>query len=209
MQLDNASRLTVNGGVRSKGRIELYGERLAFLDSTGGDDTDPLEMYRYHVGSDSNHLRVRIGDNSAGGDRFSVGTENGGFTETFWADNRGDGFFGGNLQITGSLTSRGHDVLIDVIAGEYPLNQLGAGSGTHDLIVQSTRLANVGGAQLMVGLCDIRNVSTAVNARWRVHYVNGTHSVVGGNQVHFPVQWSVEDIDGQLLSFSYVAILTP
>jgi len=208
MILDNASRLTVNGGLRSKGSVELWGQRLAFLDTTGQADTDPIEIYRHHQGSDSNHLRVRIGDNTDGADRFSVGTENGSFTERFWVDNQGDAFFGGGVQVTGRLTSRGHDVLIDSIAGEVFLNQQGAGSGTHVVEVTSSRIANVGSAQLMVALSDIRNLNAAVGARWRVHHTPGNFTVTGST-VRFPVEWRVDDADGHLLSFSYLAILMP
>ncbi len=209
MTLDNASRLTVEGGLRSRGRVELHGQRLAFLDSSGADDSDPLEMYRHHAGADSNFIRVRIGQDAGGGDRFVVGTENGSFTDRFWVDNRGDGFFGRDVDVAGTLSSRGHDVLVDVIAGEVNLNRSGAGSGTHMLVVVSSRLATVGNAQLMVGLSDIGNDHVATDARWRVSYTPGTHSVSGGNQVTFPVNWLVGDSDGHLRRFSYVAVLTP
>ncbi|RKF14883.1 hypothetical protein D6850_08405 [Roseovarius spongiae] len=209
MSLDGSSRLTVEGGLRSHGRVELYDQRLAFLDSAGGDDGDPLEIYRHHVSSNSNHLRVRIGNDSGGGDRFVVGPDSGGFTEQFWVDNRGDAFFGRDVEVTGELTSQGQDVLFDVIAGEVALNRTGAGSGTHNLVVTSSRLSSVGSAQLMVGLSDIGNSGHAIGARWRVHYQPGTHSVSGGDTVTFPVQWRVDDSDGRLTRFSYVAILMP
>ena len=111
--------------------------------------------------------------------------------------------------MTDRLTSRGQDVLIDVKAGEVALNEFGSGSGTFNLVITSTRIANIGDAQLMVGLSDISNTSHAVGARWRVHYVPGSHSLSGGNTVTFPVQWLIEDVDGHLRRFSYVAILMP
>ncbi|WP_420011761.1 hypothetical protein [Tateyamaria sp.] len=209
MTLDNASRLTVEGGVRSRARIETHGQRVAFLDTNGNEDGDPLEIYRHRSGNEAHHLRVRIGNDSGGLDRFVVGPEAAGFTEQFWVDNQGDGFFGRDVEVTGGLTSRGQDVLVDVITGEVNLNESGAGSGIHSLEVVTSRITNVGSAQLMVGLSDIGNAGPAINARWRVHYTNGTHSVSNGNRVTFPVHWRIEDSDGRLNRFSYVAVLMP
>ena len=208
MTLDNASRLTVEGGLTSRGRVEIHGQRLAFRNSSGSEEGDPTEIYRHRAGSDSTHVRVRIGNDSGGADRFAVGPETSSFTEQFWVDNRGDAFIGGDLDVTGALTSRGQDVLIDVIAGEVALNQIGNGSGVHNLVVTTSRMANVGSAQLMVGLSDIGNSGHAIGARWRVHWT-GSHSVSGGNTVTFPVEWQVDDTDGNLRRFSYVAILMP
>ncbi|MDJ0628981.1 MAG: hypothetical protein QNJ44_12035 [Rhodobacter sp.] len=207
MSVDNASRLTVEGGIITNGPVRLHGQRLSLREPNGSEAGDPLEIYRHRDGTDRHHLRVRIGNDSGGGDRFAVGPENGSFTERFWVDNRGDAFVGRDLEVTGELTSRGHDVLIDVITGEENLGASGAGSGTRDVTVTSSRLSSIGSAQLMVGLSDIGNNNHAVGARWRVHW-NGARTI-SGNQVTFPVSWRIEDVDGVLTRFSYIAVLMP
>lgn len=201
MVLDGSSRLIVEGGIRSRGRVELHGVPLDFRMSDGGTDTDPLEITRVNRGSDSNDLQVTIGDNLGGGDRFVVGPVVGGSTqEQFVVVNDG------TARVAGDLFARGQNVLIDVVAGEVALEQLGAGSGTHQLVVSSTRIANVRDAQIMVALSHIHNVSSAVDARWKVSYVNNSRVLLGGNAVRFPIQWQVDDVDGHLHAFSYIAI---
>jgi hypothetical protein len=202
MSLDSTSRLTVDGGVRSKGSVEIWGSALDFRDTGGGTDTDPLEIARVHRGADQNDLQVTIGDNNTGGDRFVVGPRLGGvMSEKFVVQNDG------NIHVGGNLFVKGKNVLIDVIAGEVALNQVGAGSGIHNLVVSSSRLSQVSEAQVMVALSHIHNVNTASDAGWRVAYVPGTRTLQQPNQATFPIHWAVSDSDGQLLSFSYIAIL--
>ena len=215
MWLNNSSRLTVEGGVTSNGRVQLNGQRLDFRDSNGNTEGDPIELYRHRRGANQTDLRARIGDDSGGGDRFVVGRENGAFTELFWVDNQGDAELQrdlrvrGDLAVDGPVTSAGVDLLLDVQTGEVVLDQTGAATGTFNLPISSTRVPNIGSAQLMVGLSDIGNVAVANNARWRVHW-DGTFTVSGGGStVTFPVEWRLGDSDGQLFRFSYVAILMP
>lgn len=202
MNLDSSSRLTVEGGLRSKGRVEIWDSPLDFRDAGGGTDSDPLEIARYHRSSDNNDLQVTIGDNLAGGDRFVVGPRiSGTVREQFVVRNDG------NVYVDSNLFVNGHNVLIDVIAGEVALNQLGAGSGTYNLLVASSRLVSVSEAQVMVALSHIHNLGDAKDAGWRVSYVPGSRTLIQPNQASFPIQWAVSDSDGQLLSFSYIAIL--
>jgi len=201
MVLDSSSRLIVEGGIRSRGRVELHGVPLDFRMSDGGTDTDPLEIARVNHGSDSNDLQVTIGDNLGGGDRFVVGPVVGGvIQEKFVVVNDG------TARVAGDLFVRGQNVLIDIVAGEVALEQLGAGSGTYQLVVSSTRIANVRDAQIMVALSHIHNVSTAIDARWKVSYSPNSRVLLGGNSVRFPINWQVDDVDGHLHSFSYIAI---
>lgn len=207
MWIDNASLLNVDGGLRTGGNVQLDGSRIMFRESSGSESGDPIELYRHRRGSDRHDLRARIGNDAGGGDRFVVGTENGSFTERFRVDNRGDGYFDGDLEVNGVLTSEGENVLMDIIAGEIFLNETGNSGGTENVVVNSTRLSSISQAQIMVGLSDIENQGVANNARWRVRYQPGTANI-SGTQVTFPIQWTVGDSDGILRRFSYVAILT-
>ncbi len=201
MVLDNTSRLTVEGGIRSRGRVELHGVPLDFRLSDGGFDTDPLEIARVQRASDNNDLQVTIGDNTGGGDRFVVGPKvSGTLEEKLVVVNDG------TVQVAGNLFSRGHNVLIDIVTGEYGLNATGAGSDVYNLDLTSSRIANVSDAQIMVALSHIRNEDVATWARWKVSYTHGSRILLGGNRVRFPINWQVDDVDGQLLAFSYMAV---
>ena len=202
MSLDSGSRLTVEGGVRSKGPVEIWDHPLDFRDAGGGTDTDPLEIARFNRGSDNNDLQVTIGDNLGGGDRFVVGPRiSGAVQEQFVVRNDG------NVSVAGDLFVKGRNVLIDVIAGEVPLEQYGAGSGTYQLTVTSSRLSSVSEAQVMVALSHVHNEGSANDARWKVSYAAGSRTLLPPNQARFPIQWEVSDSDGHLHSFSYIAIL--
>ncbi|MGJ8589611.1 MAG: hypothetical protein ACSHXW_15790 [Yoonia sp.] len=207
MYLNNTSQLNIDGGLRTPGNVQLDDSRIAFRNSAGGDDGDPIEIYRHRRANEQHDLRMRIGNDNGGGDRFVVGSESGGFTELFRVDNRGDGYVDGDLEVNGRLTSEGQDVLVDVIAGEVFLNRTSGGTGTRNVVVNSTRLSSIGQAQIMVGLSDISNAGVANSARWRVQFTPGTETI-SGTTATFPIKWTVGDSDGALRRFSYVAILT-
>jgi len=59
----------------------------------------------------------------------------------------------------------------------------------------------------MVALNDIKNVNVATDARWRVSYTPNSRVLLSPNGARFPIHWLIEDVDGQILSFSYIAIL--
>lgn len=202
MSLDGSSVLTVEGGIVSRGAVALWGTPLEFRTGSGGTDTDVLEIARVSQGSDATDLQVTIGDNTGGDDRFVVGPRvSGNIREQFVVLNSGD------ARVARDLYVRGRKAMFDVIAGEWALNALGAGSGTVNVPVSSSRLETISGAELMVALSDIRNVSTAVGARWRVSYTPGSRTLNPPNGATFPVHWTIEDIDGHILRFSYIAIL--
>lgn len=203
MSLDSASRLTVVGGVTSKGDIALWGSKLDFRTVTGGTDTDRLEISRVTQSADRNDLRVVIGDNISGDDRFTVGPiyfADGLFKEQFIVENNGD------VRVARDLYVGNRKALIDVWAGEVFLNRTSSGSGVVHIIF-SSRLPSVSGAQFMVALSDIGNLHEAVDARWRVDVTSTT--ITAPNVVDFGVTWQLDDIDGRLFTFSYVAIFLP
>ncbi|TIX49625.1 hypothetical protein [Alteraurantiacibacter aquimixticola] len=201
MVLDNTSRLTVEGGITSRGRVELHGVPLDFRMSDGSSDTDVLQIARDNRGGDQNDLQVVIGDNLSGDDRFVVGPRvSGSFQEKFVVANDG------TTRVAGDLFARGHNVLIDIVAGEFELNRLSAGSGTQPLELSSSRIANVRDAQIMVALSHIHNEFSANDARWKVSYAPNSRILLGGNRVRFPIAWEVGDSDGHLHTFSYIAI---
>ena len=204
MKLDENSALTLNGHLFARGNIELHGTRLDFRMSDGGFDTDLLQMLRFNRGFNQNDLRVIIGDDVDGQDRFTVGpvsSNDGLYKEQFVVRNNGEVAVGKRLFLDGV------QVPVDVNAGVRPLNQIGSGTGTDQFNVTS-RLTNVNGAQLMVALSEIRNVSTAVNARWKV-VPGAAPQKLNANTYRFFVDWRVDDVDGELLAYSYVVIFTP
>lgn len=203
MSLDGSSRLTVVGGVTSKGDITLWGNKLDFRTATGGTDTDPMQISRFTRSADHTDLRVIIGDNTDGDDRFVVGPVwfgDGQFKEQLIVENNGD------VRVAGDLYVGARKALIDVMAGEIWLGQTSAGSGVRHIILTS-RLPRVSAAQLMVALSDIGNLHQAVDARWRVEWTSS--AITAPNTVDFAVTWQLDDIDGRLFSFSYVAIFLP
>jgi hypothetical protein len=189
--------------VTSKGDIVLWGNKLDFRNTTGGTDTDRMEISRFSSVADATDLRVVIGDNIGGDDRLVVGPihyADGLFKEQFIVENNGD------ARIARDLYVGGRKALIDVMSGEVVLNRTTNGSGTYTFNLVS-RLPRISGAQLMVALSDIGNNNVANDARWRVQ-TSGI-SVVGTNSANFSVAWRVDDSDGWLIAFSYVAIFLP
>lgn len=202
MRLDTSSRLIVEGGVRSPSNIELWGSAIEFRTSSGSADTDPLQIQRVNRGPDRNDLVITIGDNLGGDDRLVVGPQLGGnVAEQFVVENDGD------VRIAGDLFVRNRKALIDVMAGEVLINQFSSGSGTRQVTLTSQALANVTQADVIVALSDIANVSVATNARWRVRIINKV--ILPPNSVRFDIAFQVDDIDGELISASYVAIFRP
>src|SRR5581483_8694265 len=96
--------LTVAGANIIKGGLELWGGQLLLQQADGTDDTDPIALSRFRNAPDRNDLRVQIGDNLGGDDRFVVGPvyyADGQFKEQFVVDNQG------NVTAQGALTTHG------------------------------------------------------------------------------------------------------
>jgi len=201
MRLDSSSRLTVQGGVRSLGRVEIWGNPLDFRTPTGGTDTDIMEIQRVTNASDSNDLRITIGDNLDGKDRLIVGpryTGDGQFYEQFVVENNGDVRIARDLYVRGSKLP-----LVDVVTGRMVTALSGSGV-TAPLIIPSPGLTQVGSATVMLALTDIGNDFSANDARWHIEAVNQV--VLPPNMFSFSIAWSVGDIDGWLYGLSYVVI---
>lgn len=201
MHLDGQSRLTVQGGVTSRGDVRIEGSALEFLMAGGGHDTDRMRIDRVNNGVDRNDLRLVIGDNTTGDDRLVVGpisAADGAFKEQFVVENDGD------VRVAGDLYVGGRKALTDIMTGEYWLNRTSDGSGTVPLTITS-RLPRVTSAAIMVALIDIGNTSTAIDARWRVT-APSAGTIVAPNQATFNVSWTVGDTDGRLTAFSYLVI---
>jgi hypothetical protein len=204
MKLDENNVLSLNGTMIARGDIQMFGTRLDFRMPDGGTDTDLLQILRFNRGFDTNDLRVIIGDNLDGSDRFTVGPVSfidGLYKEQFVVLNNGD------VQVAKRLFVGGAQVPIDVRSGFQPLGRVGAGTGT-DTIEVTSRLSSVSGAEIMVALADIRNAGTAVNARWRV--VPGAAPLrLTANRFRFFIDWQVDDSDGELQGYSWIVIFTP
>jgi len=117
----------------------------------------------------------------------------------------------GDLRTTQGLVVRGvRAPVIDVQNGMQVINQTpvigSTASGVFNLDV-NTRLTAFSNAQVMVALSDIRNNNAAVNARWRVQ-PNGPAQPIGPSTARFPIFWQVDDSDGFLVAFSWIAIFT-
>ena len=86
------------------GAVALDGS-LSIRDAAGGDDTDPLVLSRFRRAPNRNDLRVQIGDDLAGDDRFVVGPvfyADGQFKEQFVVDNLGNVTINGDLSVAGA-----------------------------------------------------------------------------------------------------------
>jgi hypothetical protein len=202
MKLDSASQLTLSGSAILRGDVQIWGGKLDLRQADGGTNTDPLEITRFNRAPDATDLRIVIGDNVDNVDRLVVGplsAVDGVFKENFIVTNLGDVRIAGDLYIKGWKING-----IDVKAGSYFLNQLSVGSGTVSFIVPS-RFNSVSGAELLVALSDIANVNVATDARWRVQWKSPA-TILPGGFARFDVDWQVEDIDGHLLSFTYLAV---
>jgi hypothetical protein len=204
MRLDSAGRLTVDGGITSQGSLQLWGSAIDFRAVSGVTDTDLLQILRFQRGADSNDLRVIIGDNITGDDRFTVGpvfVGDGQYKEQFVVENNGD------VRIAGNLYVGTQKALVDVLVGEVFLNRQSAGAGTQTVTLTSIALPSVSSATVTAALSDIGNISVATNARWSV--VAGSVTMLPPKSIKFDVNWIVDDIDGELFRFIYVAVLRP
>jgi hypothetical protein len=203
MTLDNGNQLDVRGGIVARGDLQLWGSRVQFMTADGGSDTDPLEIVRVRNTPDRNDLRMMIGDNLTGDDRFVVGSlpSGAGFQEHFIVENDGD------VRVARNLFVGGRNPVIDVVAGEVFLNRTSAGSGTVQVPV-TTRMPGYSGLQYIVALSDVGNNSTAIDARWRVGS-DGGWTRIDADTAQLNVNWTVGDSDGQLFWFSYVVIFLP
>jgi hypothetical protein len=107
--------LTVNGAV-------ALNSSLSIRDASGGDDSDPLVLSRFRRAANRNDLRIQIGDDMAGDDRFVVGPVfygDGQFKEQFVVDNLG------NLTIAGDLSVAGSSNLLAAHVEEFSMQNAG------------------------------------------------------------------------------------
>lgn len=202
MKLDRNNQLILSGKLIARDDIQLWGGRLEFRQADGGFDTDLLMITRQHTAADHNDLRVIIGDNVDGDDRFVVGpisVADGQFKEQLVVTN------GGEVRVGKTLFLDGRKIPVDVVAGDYFLSSSANSSGGINVDVTS-RLANVGTADMMVALSDISNFSVATNARWRVSV--GTQTRLTANSFRWVVNWQIDD-DGSIDRFSFIAIFVP
>jgi hypothetical protein len=96
--------LNVIGTAVMHGPLQINGAALDFRNATGGDDSDPLTMQRVPRGADQTDLRVIIGDNIGGDDRFTVGPlyfVDGAYKECFVVQNNGDVTIQGRIGTSG------------------------------------------------------------------------------------------------------------
>ena len=105
----NNGDATVARNLDVSGTVKLN-QRLEIRDPTGGIDTDVLAIERFRRGADQNDLRMVIGDNQSGDDRFVVGPipfETNIFAEKFVVENTGNTSVAGNLRVAGNLKVAG------------------------------------------------------------------------------------------------------
>lgn len=92
-----AKTLVVDGEVTVKSGITLQGGQIV-LEEAGGNNTDPMSISRVNNGFDKSDLRVRLGDNQSGDDRFLIGPMiNNNFLPKFTVDNAGHVTTAGNV----------------------------------------------------------------------------------------------------------------
>ena len=147
-----------------------------------------------------------------GGAHSNNRSDPGGGTLAMKLDQSGTLSVSRDIRAGGALFSGANRVpLIDVQAGVFPLDATpGPGNTTATAVVNidvTTRLDAYATASIMVGLSDISNVDAAFNARWRVE-PEGAPIQLAPNRARFPIRWQVDDTDGWLRRFSWVAIFT-
>ena len=82
----NGSKLGVNGSINvgiTKPALYGFGAKLYFL-GTDDEGADPMWMSRYTEIKDHTELRVNIGDNASGDDKFIIGNTNSADTTHLW-----------------------------------------------------------------------------------------------------------------------------
>jgi hypothetical protein len=100
------ANLEVVGTAVMRGPLQLFGTVLDFRDAGGGIDSDVLLMQRQSRGANQSDLRVTIGNNIDGDDRFTVGPlyfVDGNYRECFVVQNNGDVTIRGRLGTNGQL----------------------------------------------------------------------------------------------------------
>jgi hypothetical protein len=101
---------------------------------------------------------------------------------------------------------------VDVVTGERFLNVRGDQTGSNsaqgvDFFTLTSRLDQVSSANIIVALSDISNEDVATWARWRVAPI--TSNQTSPNSFQFGIHWRVDDTDGHLFSYSFVAVFVP
>jgi len=107
--------VTAEGSAVVKKGLDSWGP-IVLKQTTGGDDSDPMVISRFASATNANDLRIQIGDDLDGNDRFVVGPvywSDQQFKEQFIVDNtgnvtaKGNASIGGNANVTGSLSTVG------------------------------------------------------------------------------------------------------
>jgi hypothetical protein len=191
------------------------GGKIHFRLPNGGIDSDELSICRFHQGapgSNSNDLRVIIGDDTSNDDAFTVGPAPGGtYKPNFRVSNNGD------IQMKGSLTLDAGKVVnigtmrlggnfpVDVVVVRHLLNVTNA-SGVTGQFTFFSRMPVVSNVSVVMTLSSIYNNGQAINASWSVY---PSSVVVNGNQVSYRIGYSVTDTDGTIGFVSAIFVMVP
>lgn len=207
---------TVNAQTVEANDVLVDGGKIHFRLPNGTDDSDELSIGRFHhgaPGSNSNDLRVIIGDDTSNDDAFTVGPAPGGtYKPNFRISNNGD------VQMKGSLTLDAGKVVnigtmrlggnfpVDVVVVRHLLNVTNNASGFAGPFTFISRMPVVSNVSVVMALSDISNAGFAVNAAWSVFPAS---VVVNGNQVSYQIGYSVTDSDGLISFVSAIFVMVP
>lgn len=156
--------LTVEHGAVLKEGLDTWGP-IVFKKSDGSDDSDPMLIERAATGANRNDLRVQIGDDVDGQDRFVVGPRFHGdqlFKEQFTVDNAGNVTATGALNIAGTADIGGAATIDGSATINGSVSVAGAatiaGSATINLGINIGGNATIAGTVLTAGLVNGRNM---------------------------------------------------
>lgn len=203
----------------ASGEAGAGGERLLLLSRAGrmffGNRTQQmLNLWGedYGVGVQSSTLYQRSNADFAwyrGGTHSDIRGDGGGGTRAMRLDAAGLSV-AGQVDATGDVRTRGQVLrVVDAKSGFHALNETpGFGSATRSgqAEIDVTSDIDFDSLAFMVGLADISNVNVATDARWRVAPDGWVR--LAPNRARLRVDWRVDDTDGMLRGFTWLAVFT-
>lgn len=241
MQLDSANTLQVFGAIDcttltalavhansvtaqsvEANDVLVDGGTIQFRLPNGTTDSDDLSIGRFHQGlpgSNSNDLRVIIGDDTNGADAFTIGpAPSGNYLTQFRVADTGDVLMKGSLTLDAGKSVNigsmrlGGNFPVDVVVTRHLLNVTNNASGVFPPLTQPaltfiSRMPVVSNVSAIMTLSDIYNNGQAINASWSVY--PSSVSVLNGNHVSYRIGYSVTDTDGTIGFVSAIFVMVP
>jgi hypothetical protein len=145
--------LTIDAGKN----LNMHGGQIALKETSGGEDTDPMRIFRQKRAADQNDMRLQIGDNISGDDRLVVGPVfhvDGQFKEQFVVKNNGDAQIARNLTVNGDINVGGQVDDRNVAADGVKLDSIS--QNAKNVAVRQGILADGGTIPLPSGFSEVQ-----------------------------------------------------